>query len=349
MDGVVVERRTVVHALAVACALAFAHASPVELIAQAVLQRARIGRACLVHRLRRRPAGRADDHLLRPGGPLRQVRDRGGRHLHLPADRPGQRRWPDAPLARERDQEAAAWTKATSRIPRLPWRSRPTRASECSSSARCGPRARYPLSGNTNLVEALARAGSTLPTASGEAVIVHAGENAAGPTLPTQTNDADIVRVEPARARERRLLAERAADGRRHHLRAAGAERLRVRPGEEPGRLQPAAAEHDRAPGAVARRRRHRPRQHHRIKIIRIVDGKKKELKANLTDLVEPGDTIVVRREVFLMTDYSFDGKTATPAAEAGAGTSGSARSRVHTARTRAIRSTTPKSTSSTT
>src|SRR5436190_282157 len=41
----------------------------------------------------------------------------------------------------------------------------------------------YPLSGDMNLVEALAKAGSTLPTASGEAVIVHAGDNPTGPVL----------------------------------------------------------------------------------------------------------------------------------------------------------------------
>src|SRR4051812_20533706 len=46
----------------------------------------------------------------------------------------------------------------------------------------------YPLSGNMTLVEALARAGSTLPTASGEAIIVHAGDNAGGPTLPSADN-----------------------------------------------------------------------------------------------------------------------------------------------------------------
>src|SRR5262249_50870647 len=33
----------------------------------------------------------------------------------------------------------------------------------------------YPLSGNMSLVEAIARAGSTLPSSSGEAIIVHAG------------------------------------------------------------------------------------------------------------------------------------------------------------------------------
>ena len=36
-----------------------------------------------------------------------------------------------------------------------------------------------------------------------------------------------------------------------------------------------------------------------RIKIIRIVDGEKKELKAKLTDLVQPGDTIVVPERFF--------------------------------------------------
>src|SRR2546423_1370575 len=53
----------------------------------------------------------------------------------------------------------------------------------------------YPLSGNMNLVEVLARAGSTLPTASGEAVIVHAGENASAPTMPTTDDVKDLVRV----------------------------------------------------------------------------------------------------------------------------------------------------------
>src|ERR1700676_2524081 len=53
----------------------------------------------------------------------------------------------------------------------------------------------YPLSGDMNLVEALARAGSTLPTASGDAIIVHAGDSAAGPTLPTTPDATNVVRV----------------------------------------------------------------------------------------------------------------------------------------------------------
>ena len=43
----------------------------------------------------------------------------------------------------------------------------------------------YPLSGDMKLVEALARAGSTLPSASGEAIIVHAATpGGSGPAAP---------------------------------------------------------------------------------------------------------------------------------------------------------------------
>jgi hypothetical protein len=46
-----------------------------------------------------------------------------------------------------------------------------------------------------SLVEAIAGAG-TLPSSSGEAVIVHAGGKASGPTLPTNDAAKDIVRVD---------------------------------------------------------------------------------------------------------------------------------------------------------
>ena len=40
-----------------------------------------------------------------------------------------------------------------------------------------------------------------------------------------------------------------------------------------------------------------------RIKIIRIVDGEKKEIKVKLTDLVQPGDTIIVPERYLLTTE----------------------------------------------
>jgi polysaccharide export outer membrane protein len=36
-----------------------------------------------------------------------------------------------------------------------------------------------------------------------------------------------------------------------------------------------------------------------RVKIVRTADGKKKEVKAKLTDLVEPGDTLIVGERFF--------------------------------------------------
>jgi hypothetical protein len=36
-----------------------------------------------------------------------------------------------------------------------------------------------------------------------------------------------------------------------------------------------------------------------RIKVVRIVDGDKKEIKVKLTDIVQPGDTIIVPERYF--------------------------------------------------
>ena len=36
-----------------------------------------------------------------------------------------------------------------------------------------------------------------------------------------------------------------------------------------------------------------------RVKIVRTVDGKKREIKAKLTDVVEPGDTLIVGERFF--------------------------------------------------
>src|SRR2546430_10986457 len=66
----------------------------------------------------------------------------------------------------------------------------------------------YALSGDMNLVEALARAGSTLPTASGEAIVVHpAASTVSGPTLPSQDKDAKTERVD-LRAMENGIFTE---------------------------------------------------------------------------------------------------------------------------------------------
>ena len=157
----------------------------------------------------------------------------------------------------------------------------------------------YPLSGNMNLVEALARAGSTLPTASDEAVIVHGGGDAPGPTLPTQDDAKTGVRVN-LRDLENGAFSQNVAltDGdtifvpRAESIYVFGqvknpsAYKLQQRNTTVLQALSLAGGVTDR--GSTSR-----------IQIIRIVNGEKKEIKAKLTDVVLPGDTIVVRERFF--------------------------------------------------
>src|SRR2546423_2917226 len=157
----------------------------------------------------------------------------------------------------------------------------------------------YPLSGNINLVEVLARAGSTLPSASGEAVIVHAGENASGPTMPTTDDTKDLVRVN-LRDLENGTLTSNAAlkDGDTVFVPRAqsvyvfgqvknpGAYSLQQQDTSVLQALSLAGGISDRGSSS-------------RIQIIRIVNGEKKEIKVKLTDLVLPGDTVVVRERFF--------------------------------------------------
>src|SRR4051794_22822840 len=157
----------------------------------------------------------------------------------------------------------------------------------------------YPLSGDMTLVEALARAGSTMPTASGEAVIVHAGENASGPTMPSPDDAKDLVRVN-LRDLENGVIASNAAlkDGDTifvpraqsvyvfGQVKSPGAYGLQQQNTTVLQALSLAGGVTDR--GAM-----------NRIAIIRIVNGDKKEIKAKLTDIVQAGDTIVVHERFF--------------------------------------------------
>ena len=77
------------------------------------------------------------------------------------------------------------------------------------------------LTGGMTLIEALSRAGSTQPTASGEVAVVRAPQGAKGPVLPEPAvGHRGVPRVHP-RARERLAGAEHRAARRRHDLRAA--------------------------------------------------------------------------------------------------------------------------------
>jgi polysaccharide export outer membrane protein len=157
----------------------------------------------------------------------------------------------------------------------------------------------YPLSGNMSLVEALARAGSTLPTASGEAVIVHAAHTASGPTLPSDGDPTNLVRVD-LKDLQNGVVSQNAVlrDGDTIFIPHAesvyvfgqvknpGAYALQQRNTSVLQALSLAGGVNDH--GSTGR-----------IRIVRMVNGEKKELKVKLTDVVRPGDTIIVGERFF--------------------------------------------------
>ena len=159
----------------------------------------------------------------------------------------------------------------------------------------------YPLSGNMALVEALARAGSTLPTASGEAIIVHPADpaTAAGPTLPTRADGDNVTRVDLRALQNGEFVNNTAMrDGDTIFVPRAeaiyvfgevknpGAYALQQKNTTVLQALSLAGGVVDR--GSTAR-----------IRIARIVGGEKQEIRAKLNDVVQPGDTIIVPERFF--------------------------------------------------
>jgi polysaccharide export outer membrane protein len=165
----------------------------------------------------------------------------------------------------------------------------------------------YPMSGNMRLVEALALAGSTLPTASGEAVVVHASsdsllvETARPADIDDPRNDdPDRVARVDLRELENGDLKQNVALRNGDTVFVLRAENIYVfgqvkNPGAYPLRqknttvlqaLSLAGGVTDR--GSTGR-----------IQIVRIVNGRKVELRAGLTDFVEPRDTIVIPERFF--------------------------------------------------
>jgi polysaccharide export outer membrane protein len=156
-----------------------------------------------------------------------------------------------------------------------------------------------PLTGGMTLIEALSRAGSTLPTASGEVAVVRAPKGAKGPVLPGQDADVDIQRA-TIRELQSGTLSQNFAlrDGDTIFVQRAetiyvfgqvknpGAYALTERDTTVLQALSLAGGVTEN--GAI-----------NRVKIMRIVGGDKKELKVKVTDLVKPGDTVVVPERYF--------------------------------------------------
>lgn len=158
-----------------------------------------------------------------------------------------------------------------------------------------------PLTGGMTLVEALTRAGSTLPSASGDIIVVRArqgnGSRDSG-VLPTAADAAEVFRAS---------IRELQTGSQKENIELQDGDTLYV-PRAETAYVYGLV----RSPGAYPIQKDTTvlqalslaggPTEHaatNRITIVRIVDGKTKEVRVKLTDIVQPGDTIKVPQRYF--------------------------------------------------
>jgi polysaccharide biosynthesis/export protein len=153
-----------------------------------------------------------------------------------------------------------------------------------------------PLTGGMTLIEALSRAGSTLPSASGEVSVVRPPQ---ANQAATNGEHAEILRAS-IRDLEAGVLKQNIAlqDGDQIHV--PRAESVYVfgqvkHPGAYPIQhkettvLQALSLAGGTTENAAL----------NRIDIRRVVDGEEKRIRVKLTDIVQPGDTIVVPERYF--------------------------------------------------
>lgn len=157
----------------------------------------------------------------------------------------------------------------------------------------------YPLAGDMSLIEAIARAGSTMPTASGEALIVRAraGKASDGPVMPngedTEATTIDLKELQSGALSKNVALR----DG--DTIFVPRAESVYVfgqvkNPGAYAIQRNTTVLQALSLAGGVNERG-----ATGRIKIVRLEKGKTVDVKAKLTDIVRAGDTIMVPERFF--------------------------------------------------
>jgi polysaccharide export outer membrane protein len=152
----------------------------------------------------------------------------------------------------------------------------------------------YQLAGGMTLLAALARAGSTTTTAGREAVIVRTPAN----QKPGEGGEPEIIKID---------LADLQAGNMSLNLQLADGDTINI-----PKAQSAFVSGQVKMPGAFAVENGMTVLQlitlaggltdrgsEGRISVLRTVDGKQKETKAKLTDIVQPGDTIVVKPRFF--------------------------------------------------
>lgn len=157
----------------------------------------------------------------------------------------------------------------------------------------------YALTGDMSLIEAVARAGSSLPGASGEVLIVRArqGQSTATPVVPngseTDVTTVDLKQLQSGTSTQNVILR----DG--DTIFVPRAETVYVfgqvkSPGGYPIQRNTTVLQALSLAGGVTERG-----ATGRIKIVRIEKGKTIEVRVKLTDIVRPGDTIMVPERFF--------------------------------------------------
>jgi polysaccharide export outer membrane protein len=155
----------------------------------------------------------------------------------------------------------------------------------------------YPLIGEMSLIEALARAGSTTTDAADHVLIIRSA-TAEGPVLPGQDQSASVTRVDL-----RQLNAGQLSDA------------VIVHDGDTvfvPRASNVFVSGQVRSPGSYSIGQDTTVRQAlalaggvseygavNRVKVLRVENGKEREIKVKLNDVVKPGDTIVVPERFF--------------------------------------------------
>jgi polysaccharide export outer membrane protein len=158
----------------------------------------------------------------------------------------------------------------------------------------------FPMTGQTTLVGALARAGSITADAGGEVLVLRPSpeSRAEGPLLPDQAAGSEVIRIDI-----KRLQAGTGdADVQLRHrdtVFVPRAESIYVlgyvnHPGAYPIRGQTTVLQALALAGGVNERG-----STSGIRIVREVDGKRTELKVKPSDIIVPGDTVVVRQRMF--------------------------------------------------
>jgi polysaccharide biosynthesis/export protein len=156
-----------------------------------------------------------------------------------------------------------------------------------------------PLTGGMTLIEALSRAGSTQPTASGEVAVVRAPQGAKGPVMPSQEAGGTEVFRASIRDLESGSLSQNIELRDGDTIFVPRAETAYVfgqvkNPGGYALQKDTTILQALSLAGGVTENG-----AMNRVRIVRIVGGAKKELKVSLTDVVKPGDTIIVPERYF--------------------------------------------------